>query len=138
MNVRFWFLAITLACVLYTPRVCLGDVPSTVTVRGKVLKAQSSSVAEYPLSDVRVWLLSGEGTEHAVVGSGFTDSAGIFYIPRVAPGRYVLQFWLVKNLLGQYQIVVPSDPASFHVSPEDPSIQFFDVAPVYLNSPTRF
>ena len=136
MNARYWFLAVVLLCVLYVPQSCFSEPPG-ITVRGKVYKARSS-VDPYPLIDVSVWLLSGEGIDHAVVGTGFTDSAGIYYIPNVHPGKYVLQFYLLKNLLQQYQIVVPSDPGSLNVSPNDPSIRFFDIAPLYLDTPARF
>jgi hypothetical protein len=119
-----------------------------VTVRGKVYK-ESSGMETYPLAEVSVWLLSGtspgnifsapnEGVNHSIVGTGFTDSAGFYYISSVQPGRYVLQFYLSKVLLQQYGIVVPSNPADLKISPEDPSIRFFDVAPVYVKSPARF
>jgi hypothetical protein len=136
MNARHWFLVIVLLFVPYVPHSCFSQ-GTGVTVRGKVYK-ESPGIETYPLADVSVRLLSGEGVNHSVVGTGFTDSAGFYYIPNVQPGRYILQFYLSRVFLQQYGIVVPSDPADLKISPEDPSIRIFDVGPIYLKNPARF
>jgi hypothetical protein len=139
MNLRYCLLPVVLFSLFHVSRNCFGDVATaSITVRGKVYKQESTGVAQYPLLGVNVWLLSAENPNRGVLGTGVTDDWGTFYIPSVPPGKYILQFYLVKNLIGQYQITVPSDPSSLQISPQNPSVRFFDIAPVYLSSPARY
>jgi hypothetical protein len=127
----YWrcFLFGILLCVLAVSEIgyCQGNL--IVTVRGKVIKAGGEG-DNYALVGANVLLKNAEN--RLPVGSGITDRMGLYYIPNVAPGHYILEIYYIKTLIQQSIIVVPSDPsaAAFKRIPDNPSVLLLDVAPI--------
>jgi hypothetical protein len=99
----------------------------TVTVRGQVVKAGDPG-ENYALAEANVLLKHAES--QLPVGSGITDRRGMYYIPNVVPGRYILEIYYIKVLIQQNKIEIPSDPSAFRRIPGDPSTLLFDVAAI--------
>ena len=109
MRTQFIFLLVIHLCVFCAPP-CGHCAEPSITLRGRVVKAGSNNNNPYPVEEASVSLLT---TADQLVGSGFTNGDGIFFIPNVVPGDYVLRVDFDGKLLQKFKITIPFDIGRF-------------------------
>jgi hypothetical protein len=117
-----------LICLLIPTGDCGAAERKLITIRGHIFSGSS----KFPVTELRVTL---ETFDLVPVSIGVTDASGIFYLPNVPPGRYLLRIDFLRRLITKQDIeVVPYPDNRYTADPNDPNNVYWDLPPIELNS----
>jgi hypothetical protein len=115
------------ACIFIPTSDCQIVGGKSITIRGKIF----SKHATYPATELRVIL---ETYDTQPISVGVTDASGIFYLPNVLPGHYLLTVSYIKRLLAKYEINIDPSAGRYTVDPDDPHNIYWDLPPIELQA----